>query len=205
MVVMAVALVLVLGVMIVLALWRNGPQRRNERLRERFGPEYDVAVEQYGEGRAARVLEAREERVSKLPLRSLAPAERASFSQSWLLAQQEFVDNPHLAVRNAHELVVRTMHARGYPVDDFDQCVADLSVDYGNIVQHYRAAHSLDQANRAGRANTEELRQALVHYRALFEELLGTPQEKVPPASQRYEPLEHSLERQPVQQPIHPR
>jgi hypothetical protein len=199
MVVMAVALVLVLGVIIVLALWRNGPQRRNERLRERFGPEYEVAVEQYGESRAPLVLEAREERVSKLPLRSLAPAERASFSQSWLLAQQEFVDAPHVAVRNAHELVVRTMHARGYPVDEFDQCVADLSVDYGDIVQHYRAAHSLDQANRAGRANTEELRQALVHYRALFEVLLGTPQEKIPPASQRYEPLN------PQHQPVLPR
>jgi len=186
-VVLSVVLALVLGVALVAGVWRNGPKRRNERLRERFGPEYDVAVEQYGESRAIRVLEAREHRVSKLPLRSLAPAERASFAQSWLLAQQEFVDAPHRAVRNAHELVQRTMHSRGYPVDDFDQCVSDLSVDYGDIVRHYRAAHALDQANRAGRANTEELRQALVHYRALFEELLGTPQGQVAPASQRYE------------------
>ena len=190
-VVLAVLLGLVLMAALVLGVWRNGPRRRNERLRERFGPEYDVAVEQYGESRAIRVLERRERRVSKLPLRSLAPAERASFAQSWALVQQEFVDAPHQAVRNAHELVQRTMHARGYPVDDFDQCVADLSVDYGDIVQHYRAAHALDQANRAGRANTEALRQALVHYRALFEELLGTPQGQIGPASQRYEPVLH--------------
>jgi hypothetical protein len=137
------------------------------------------------------VLEAREERVSKLPLRSLAPAERASFAQSWQLVQNDFVDSPHQAVRNAYELVQRTMHARGYAVDDFDQCVADLSVDYGDVVQHFRAAHALDQANRAGRANTEELRQALVHYRALFEELLGTPQGRVAPASQRYSAIQH--------------
>jgi hypothetical protein len=191
MVVAAVAVALALALAVVMVLWRNGPKKRDERLRERFGPEYDVAVEQYGASRAARVLEAREQRVSKLPLRSLAPAERASFAQSWQLAQNEFVDAPHEAVRNAHELVQRTMHARGYPVDDFDQCVADLSVDYGDIVQHYRAAHALDQANRAGRANTEELRQALVHYRALFEELLGTPQGRVAPASQRYSAVEH--------------
>lgn len=186
MLVLSVVLALVVGVPLLAGVWRDGLKRRNERLRERFGAEYDLAVEQYGEARAMCVLEARERRVSKLPLRSLAPVERASFAQSWLLVQQEFVDAPHQAVRNAHELVQRTMHARGYPVDDFDQCIADLSVDYGDIVQHYRAAHTLDQANRAGRANTEDLRQALVHYRTLFEELLGTLQGQVAPASQRY-------------------
>lgn len=192
-VVLSVVLALVLAVALLAGAWRNGPMRRNERLRERFGPEYDVAVQKYGEAQAIRVLEARVRRVEKLPLRSLAPAERASFAQSWLLVQQEFVDAPHQAVRNAHELVQRTMHARGYPVDEFEQCVADLSVDYGEIVQHYREAHALDQANRAGRADTEQLRQALVHYRALFEELLGTPQGQVTPASQRYDssPLPH--------------
>jgi hypothetical protein len=201
MLVLSGVLVLVLVVPLLVGMWRDGLKRRNERLRERFGPEYDLAVEQYGESQAIRTLEARERRVSKLPLRSLAPPERASFAQSWLLAQQEFVDAPHQAVRNAHELVQRTMHARGYPVDDFDQCVADLSVDYGDIVQHYRAAHTLDEANRAGRASTEDLRQALVHYRVLFEELLGTPQGQVAPASQRYEqpaPTQATLPHQPA-------
>jgi hypothetical protein len=184
----AVVLALVLAALVVSALWNGGANGRAERLRERFGPEYDLAVQQFGASRAMAVLEERERRVSELPLRSLAPAERASLAQAWSLAQRDFVDAPHEAVKNAHELVLRTMRSRGYPVDDHEQCVADLSVDYGNIVQHYRAAHALDQANRAGRANTEELRQALVHYRALFEELLGTPTEQIPPASQRYEP-----------------
>jgi len=197
-VVAAFVLALVLGGLSVLAVWRHGFARRNERLRERFGPEYDVAVEQFGESRAVRVLEGRERRVSKLPLRSLAPQERAGFAQSWLHAQHLFVDKPHDAVRIAHELVLRTMFARGYPVDDFDQCVADLSVDYGGIVQHYRAAHALDQVNRAGTANTEQLRQALVHYRALFEGLLGMPKQTCP-ASQRYQAaFEPALEQQPV-------
>lgn len=178
-------------------LWRNGPRRRAERLRERFGPEYDAVVERYGRRRALRELEARERRVSKLPLRSLAPEERMGFAQSWALVQQDFVDAPHHALQVAHELVRRTMLARGYPVDDFEQCVSDLSVDYGHIVHHYRAAHVLDQANRAGRADTEELRQALVHYRALFEELLGTPTEQVLPASQRYEPALHRAHAEP--------
>lgn len=196
----AVGLAIVLGVVLTLALWREGSSRRKARLQARFGPEYDLAVEQYGASRAARVLEARERRVSRLPLRSLAPVERAALAESWLLAQNEFVDAPHQAVREAYDLVQRTMLARGYPVDDFEQCLADLSVDYGDIVQHYRAAHSLDQANRAGRADTEELRQALVHYRALFEELLGTPPGNVAPASQRYSAIEHArlLERPPA-------
>lgn len=179
--------VLVAG-LIALTLWRNAPARKSKRLRERFGPEYDVAVSQYGAARAARVLEARERRVSKLPIRSLSPSERAGFAQSWRLCQEQFVDAPNAAVSSAHELVLRAMHMRGYPVDDFDQQVADLSVDYGNMVHHYRAAHVLEQANRAGRANTEELRQAMVHYRALFDELLGTTAvDRVPP-SQRSQP-----------------
>jgi hypothetical protein len=169
--------------LVALTLWRNAPARRGIRLRERFGPEYDVAVSQYGKARAARVLEARERRVGKLPIRSLSASERAGFGQSWRLCQEQFVDAPSASVSAAHELVLRVMHMKGYPVDDFDQQVADLSVDYGSMVHHFRAAHVLEQANRAGRANTEELRQVMVHYRALFDELLGpTPAELVPPS-----------------------
>jgi len=174
---------LIVVALIALTLWRNAPARRKNRLRERFGPEYDVAVSQYGKARAARVLEARARRVGKLTIRSLSPSERAGFAQSWRLCQEQFVDAPSAAVSAAHELVLRVMHMKGYPVDDFDQQVADLSVDYGSMVHHLRAAHVLEQANRAGRANTEELRQAMVHYRALFDELLGpTPAELVPPS-----------------------
>lgn len=188
--IMAAGLVLAFAAVGIVAVrvWRDGPRRRAERLRERFGPEYDIAVAEYGESRAARVLEERERHVCELPLRSLPPSERASLAQGWASIQKRFVDAPQLAVREAHELVLRTLEARGYQIADFDQCLADLSVDYGAVVQHLRVAHTLDQANRAGRADTEELRRALVHYRALFEGLLGTPREKIPPASQRYRP-----------------
>ncbi|MEY2930092.1 MAG: hypothetical protein RL033_841 [Pseudomonadota bacterium] len=154
-------------------MWRNAPSRRREKLRARFGPEYDLAVQQHGATQAQRVLEARERRVEKLPLRSLAASESATFAQSWRHRQEQFVDTPSAAVSGAHELVQRVMLARGYPVEDFEQSVADLSVEYGGIVNHYRAAHDLEQSNRSGRINTEELRQAMVHYRALFDELLG--------------------------------
>lgn len=184
----ALLLALGLAVLVAVRVWRDGSRRRTEHFRERFGPEFDVAVERYGLSRALRVLEAREHRVEALPLRSLPPAERADLSQSWQLVQKEFVDQPRKAVHDAQELVRRTLHARGYQVEDFEQTLADLSVDYGGVVQHLRAAHALEQANTEGRADTEQLRRALVHYRALFEGLLGTPRDKIPPASQRYEP-----------------
>ena len=168
--ILGVLLLAFIGVMV----WRNAPARRRERLRARFGPEYELAVQQYGAARAQRMLEARERRVEKLPLRSLSPSECATFAQSWRQRQEQFVDKPSAAVSGAHELVQRVMLARGYPVQDFEQSVADLSVSYGGIVNHYRAAHELEQANRSGKINTEELRQAMVHYRALFDELLGT-------------------------------
>lgn len=183
-------LVLIVGAAVVLALvvfwgvWRNAPNKRRERLRERFGPEYEFAVQQHGEAEAARVLAARERRVKKLDLHSLSKAQCADFSAAWRRTQEHFVDKPSAAVTEAHDLVQQVMRARGYPVEDFEQRVADLSVEYGGIVQHYRAAHDLDESNRAGRANTEELRQAMVHYRALFAELLGSRQaeEAAPPS-----------------------
>ena len=184
MAVIAVLLVALVGVLV----WRNAPARKRERLRARFGPEYDLAVQQYGVARAQRVLEARERRVEKLPLRSLSHSECATFAQTWRQRQEQFVDAPSAAVSGAHDLVQRVMLARGYPVEDFEQSVADLSVGYGSLVNHYRAAHELEQANRSGRINTEELRQAMVHYRALFAELLGThakPDAEPAPRSER--------------------
>jgi FtsZ-interacting cell division protein ZipA len=176
----AIALVAFLAV----SLWRNAPGKRRQRLRERFGPEYDVAVQEFGASEAERVLSARKRRVEKLNLRALDSGERSDFAAAWRRTQEHFVDRPSTAVSEAHDLVQQVMRARGYPVDDFEQRVADLSVDYGAIVQHYRAAHDLDESNRAGRANTEELRQAMMHYRALFAELLGARQaeEAAPPS-----------------------
>jgi hypothetical protein len=183
----AIAVAVLLVAAVAFMLWRNAPARKRQQLREKFGPEYDVAVEQYGATRAPRVLEERARRVGKLPLRSISPSECATFSQSWRRRQEQFVDTPSSAVSGAHELVQRVMLARGYPVEDFEQSVADLSVEYGAIVSHYRAAHQLEQSNRSGQINTEELRQAMVHYRALFDELLGTaaPSVEVVPASER--------------------
>lgn len=167
------------------ALWRNNRAKRRRELRERFGPEYERLVQQHGDPvRAERELEARQARVRKLHIKELSDSERASFAEAWRVTQERFVDTPSIAVRSAHDLVQQVMRARGYPVDDFEQRVADLSVDHPGVVQHYRAAHALHEANRQGRDDTEELRQAMVHYRALFGELLGTSADRSP-GSQR--------------------
>lgn len=155
------------------AVWRKAPARRSEHLRRRFGAEYDLLVERQGAAEAERILEQRLRRVSKLPLRELSSTQRSEFSRAFRRTQELFVDTPAQAVGEAHALVQEVMGARGYPLESFEQQIADLSVAHGNVVQHYRAAHELDQSNQSGRANTEELRQAMVHYRALFAELLG--------------------------------
>jgi hypothetical protein len=148
-------------------------RERRAALQRRFGPEYERALEEQGRASAVeRELSARAKRVRAFQLRELNASERAQFANGWTGAQARFVDDPSLAVRQADELIKSLMQARGYPVEDFDQRVADLSVDHANVVQHYRAARSLAEANRQGRANTEELRQAFVHYRALFADLL---------------------------------
>ena len=146
---------------------------RSVELRQRFGPEYDRAVEQFGtSARAERELAARARRVDRFHFRPLTPADRMRFESSWSGVQAQFVDDPAAAVTNANELIEQVMHARGYPVDDFDQRVADLSVDHATVVQHYRAARALAESNRRGQSQTEDLRQAVVHYRALFADLL---------------------------------
>lgn len=162
--------VIVIALIAVFAL--RGP-RRHAALKRRFGPEYDRAVQQYGSvARAERELLAREQRINHLHLRELREAERVQFSADWQNVQAKFVDDPSLAVAEADKLIKAVMLARGYAVEKFDQRVADLSVEHANVVQHYRAARALADANREGRANTEELRQAFVHYRALFAALL---------------------------------
>lgn len=146
---------------------------RSVELRQRFGPEYDRAVEHFGtSARAERELAARARRVDHLQFRPLAPADRLRFESTWSRVQAEFVDNPKAAVMHANGLIEEVMRARGYPVEDFDQRVADLSVDHPTVVQHYRAARALTESNRSGQSQTEDLRQAVVHYRALFADLL---------------------------------
>lgn len=184
-VLLALAIVALASVAAV-ALWRKSRGKRGQMLRERFGPEYDRLVTEYGDPRRAeRELEDRTRRVRKLPLKELSAGERSSFAEAWRHTQERFVDTPSVAVRSAHDLVQQVMRARGYPVDDFEQRVADLSVDHATVVQHYRAAHTLHEKNRQGQGNTEELRQAMVHYRALFGELLGSSMEQPSPSSRR--------------------
>ena len=168
----------VVGAIMVMALISARTQRRRHaELVRRFGPEYDREVAHYGSvTRAERELLAREKRVQKRKLRALPEAERAQFYEDWRAIQARFVDDPEGAVQAADRLIKAVMNAKGYTIQRFDQRVADLSVEHASVVQHYRAAHELAEANREGRANTEELRQAVVHYRALFADLLESAQ-----------------------------
>jgi len=167
------AIVAVLIVAVVAS--RHRAKQRSAELRSKFGPEYDRAVEQYGPNRADRELASRERRVEQFRARELSAAERARFMASWASVQAQFVEDPGVAVAGAHELINEVMRARGYPTDNFEQRVADLSVEHAAVVQHYRAAKALADANRDGQVNTEQLRQAVVHYRVLFADLLHEP------------------------------
>jgi hypothetical protein len=149
-------------------------EQKTKRLRSRFGPEYSRAMEETGNRRRAEErLERRTKRVAALSIHPLNPDERVRYRASWRRIQSEFVDNPRFAVGHADELVGEIMAARGYPMSNFDQRSADLSVDHPVVVQNYRAAHDIALRHRKGEASTEDLRQAMIHYRTLFEELAG--------------------------------
>jgi hypothetical protein len=169
--------VLIVAVIVIVAVvaYVGAQKRRREALKGRFGPEYDRTVSEAGDRKEAeRELKEREERRAKLDIRPLEPAERERYLGSWQQTQARFVDEPQSAVREADALVMLVMRDRGYPVDDFDQRSADISVDHPRVVENYRAAHGISMANDRGEATTEDLRQAMVHYRELFEELLGS-------------------------------
>lgn len=145
-------------------------------LRQRFGPEYDRAVTEHGsERRAEAQLADREKRVEKLTIRVLDPAERARFIEQWQSMQSRFVDDPKRAVTEADELVSSLMQTRGYPVADFNQRAADISVDYPGVVANYRAAHEIRLRLERGEASTEDLRRAMIHYHSLFDEVVQVP------------------------------
>ena len=148
-------------------------RRRSQRLRERFGPEYQRVLQQEGDARKAEgVLEFREKRREKFTTRPLSEKDKASFATRWNEVQARFVDDPRGAVTVAESLVTEVMQARGYPIGEFEQRAADISVDYPLIVENYRAAHEIALRHNAGRSSTEDLRQAMVHYRLLFQELM---------------------------------
>jgi FtsZ-interacting cell division protein ZipA len=151
-------------------------KRRSQRLRERFGPEYDRVLKKEGEVRRAEgVLEIRAQRRDKFQIRSLSSSLHNEFNQRWRDVQSRFVDDPKGSVSQADQLVIEVMKARGYPVADFEQRASDLSVDHPIVVENYRAAHDIALRHGRGQASTEDLRKAMVHYRSLFDELLGAP------------------------------
>jgi hypothetical protein len=151
-------------------------KRRSQKLKERFGPEYDRVVRQEGDSRKAEgVLEFRQKRREKFNIRPLSTADRSSFAARWGDVQARFVDDPQGAVTLAEGLVTDVMQSRGYPIGEFEQRAADLSVDYPVIVDNYRGAHDIALRHSSGKASTEDLRQAMVHYRRLFQELLDEP------------------------------
>jgi hypothetical protein len=157
-----------------------GRRRRSEHLQERFGPEYERSVADRGDQRAAeRELADRERKREKLDIVPLSADARSRYAESWRTVQARFVDDPSGAVVEADRLVTDVMRERGYPIDDFDQRAADISVDHPDVVENYRAAHEIYLTQEQGEAGTEDLRQAFVHYRALFEELLETPDRAV--------------------------
>lgn len=168
-VVIAIVALVVIGVLV----WFAMNKQRSGQLREVFGPEYDRTMEESEDRKAAESeLLERRKRVEEFDIRPLDPAERTRFASRWIAVQSRFVDDPKSALGEADELVTEVMSERGYPMNDFDQRAADVSVDHPRVVEDYRAAHGISERVGSNDATTEDMRQALVHYRALFSELL---------------------------------
>jgi len=174
----AIAIAVTVMVAAGIAIWSFIRKRRTERLRTQFGgTEYTRAVKEGGGRRQAEaVLDKRAERVEGLHIRPLGPGDRARFVESWRRVQARFVDGPGGAVTEADQLLGDVMSTRGYPVGDFEQRAADISVDHPSVLENFRAAHEIAVRQTRGQASTEELRQAMIHYRTLFEELVAEPE-----------------------------
>jgi hypothetical protein len=172
-----VAIVVVALVVAAIAVVLFINTRRSQRLRTRFGPEYGRTLEETGsKAQAEAKLEKLERRVDRFDLKPLTPVVRANFLAAWQKIQARFVDDPKIAVTEADKLIQEIMAARGYPVTDFEQRASDISVNHPLIVEHYRAGHDIALDHAKGRASTEDLRQAMIHYRTLFAELAGEPE-----------------------------
>jgi len=170
-IVIVVAAVIIVGGI----AWSAARARRRKGLQERFGSEYDRTVADAPNRREAEAnLSEREKRRDQFDIRSLDQSSRDRYASEWQNTQARFVDDPEAAVGEADRLIQRVMLERGYPVDDFEQRANDLSVDHPDVISNYRAAHGISVANDRGKASTEDLRTAMVHYRALFAELLET-------------------------------
>jgi len=174
-VVIAVCVIVAIGLVVAAAM----QQQRRNRLRQTFGVEYDRMLRERGDRREAeRELSGRYERRQQLDIRPLDAEQRERYAEEWNEVQARFVDVPADAVRDADSLLSRVMRDRGYPVGDFEQRAADVSVDHAAVVDNYRRAHGISERSASGQASTEDLRMAMVHYRSLFNELLAPAQEQ---------------------------
>jgi hypothetical protein len=175
------AAVLLLALVIGIVAWFVMQKQRTLKLKQRFGPEYDQTVSELGSRvKAEAELTSREKRVAGLEIVPLTPADAVRFTQAWNALQGRFIDNPKGVVLDADHLVRELMAKRGYPMSDFEHRAADISVDHPGVVAAYRAAQEITARNERGEADTEELRKAVVHYRTLFDELLGVAAEQAP-------------------------
>jgi hypothetical protein len=176
-IIVAIATFVVGLIIAAIAGWLSHRKRRTERLRTQFGgSEYDRAVKEDGRRLAEAGLNERTTRVESLNIRPLAEGDRSRFLELWRRTEARFVDGPGGAVTEADQLLGDVMSTRGYPVSDFEQRAADISVDHPLVLENYRTAHDIALRQRKGEANTEDLRQAMIHYRTLFEELVGEPE-----------------------------
>jgi len=172
-IVLLVLAAFLLGAVVAFFAYRAYREREAGRIRKHFGPEYERLAGERGADAAERELAQREKRAASFAKKTLAAEDRRRFEARWQDVQKEFVDDPKGSLARADALLGEVMAARGYPVKDFDQRAADLSVDHPIVVQHYHAAHGIALRHRDGRTTTEDLRQAMIHYRALFEELVA--------------------------------
>ena len=174
MILVAVVVALIIAAAVVVYIRRR--RDTSAGLRVKFGTEYERAVQQHGSERKAEAkLADREARVEKFKIRHLDPTERERYQSQWRTVQSRFVDYPKGAVSEADELVCSLMQARGYPVADFEQRAADISVDHPRVVENYRSAHNIALRLGRGEASTEELRSAMIQYRSLFDDLAQVP------------------------------
>jgi hypothetical protein len=168
--------IVVVALVVLGAIWAGLRARRSKGLQERFGSEYDrVAADAPTKRAAESELREREQRREQFDIRPLAPEQRETYRAQWQVIQADFVDDPAASVAKADSLIQSVMRERGYPVDDFDTRAGDLSVDHPDVVENYRAGHGIAVAHDRGKAGTEELRRAVQHYRALFQELVEQP------------------------------
>ena len=194
-----VIILIILALVIIAAIVYGLQITRRKQLKNTFGPEYDRVVADTGSrSDGEKQLREREKRHAELELKPLSPESQARYTAAWEEVQIDFVDHPEQAVSTADDLVTRLIAERGYPTGDYDDQLANLSVDHARTLGHYRDAHAISQRSAKGEASTEDLRQALVHYRALFADLLGTDPLKTSPNATAHAATADSAEATPA-------